>query len=100
MYKQFFKQKTDQLQQEGNYRYFLNVSKSVRHFPHFYYEQAGETKRALNFCSNDYLGMSVEEEVIGKLSFVLHQSGTGSGGTRNLSGNTNHHQSLEHTIAG
>jgi 5-aminolevulinate synthase len=100
MYEQFFKQKTDQLQQEGNYRYFLNINKSARHFPHFYYDQNGETKRAVNFCSNDYLGMSVEEEVIGKLSFVLHQSGTGSGGTRNLSGNTNHHQFLEHTIAG
>lgn len=99
MYEQFFKQKTDQLQREGNYRYFLNVNKSARHFPFFYYEQNGETKRAINFCSNDYLGMSVEEDVIGKLSFVLHQCGTGSGGTRNLSGNTNHHQSLEYTIA-
>jgi 5-aminolevulinate synthase len=99
MYEQFFKQKIDHLQQEGNYRYFLNVNKSARHFPLFYYEQTGETKRAVNFCSNDYLGMSIEEEVIGKLSFVLHQSGTGSGGTRNLSGNTNHHQSLENTIA-
>jgi 5-aminolevulinate synthase len=99
MYEQFFKQKIDQLQQEGNYRYFLNVNKSARHFPLFYYEQNGEMKRAVNFCSNDYLCKSVEEEVIGKLSFVLHQSGTGSGGTRNLSGNTNHHQSLEYTIA-
>jgi 5-aminolevulinate synthase len=99
MYEQFFKQKTDQLQQEGNYRYFLNVNKSARHFPLFYYNRNGETKRAVNFCSNDYLGMSVEEEVIGKLSFVLHQSGTGSGGTRNLSGNTNHHQFLEQAIA-
>lgn len=99
MYEFFFSNKLQQLKQEGNYRYFLNVNKSARHFPYFYYTQNGETKRAINFCSNDYLGMSVEEEVIGKLSFAIHQSGTGSGGTRNLSGTTTQHQFLENTIA-
>lgn len=98
-YKSIFEEKITTLQQSNNYRYFLNVNKSARHFPYFYYEKERETKRAINFCSNDYLGMSVDEEVIGKLSFVLHQSGTGSGGTRNISGTTNHHQSLEQTIA-
>lgn len=99
-YQDIFKQKITLLQQSNNYRYFLNVNKSARHFPYFYFDQHGETKRAINFCSNDYLGMSVDEEVISKLSFVLHQSGTGSGGTRNISGTTNHHQSLEQAIAG
>jgi 5-aminolevulinate synthase len=98
-YQSYMQQQLDALKQNGQYRYFLNVNKSARHFPVFYYEKKGETKRAINFCSNDYLGMSVEEEVIGKLSFVLHQSGTGSGGTRNISGTTQYHQSLEHTIA-
>ena len=98
-YQNIFQQKILALQESNNYRYFLNVNKSARHFPYFYFEKNGETKRAINFCSNDYLGMSVDEEVISKLSFVLHQSGTGSGGTRNLSGTTNHHQSLEQTIA-
>lgn len=98
-YENIFLDKITALQQSNNYRYFLNVNKSARHFPFFYFEQNGETRRAINFCSNDYLGMSVEEDVISKLSFVLHQSGTGSGGTRNISGTTNHHQSLEQTIA-
>jgi 5-aminolevulinate synthase len=100
MYEAFFNSKLEHLKQEGNYRHFLNVDKSARHFPYFYYTQNGETNRAINFCSNDYLGMSVEEEVIGKLSFVLHQRGTGSGGTRNLSGTTTQHQFLETTLAG
>jgi 5-aminolevulinate synthase len=99
MYDIFFKNRLEQLKKEGNYRHFLPVNKSARHFPYFYYTQNGEMKRAINFCSNDYLGMSVEEEVIGKLSFALHQTGTGSGGTRNLSGTTIHHQFLENTIA-
>ncbi len=88
-----------QLKKEGGYRYFLQLNKSARHFPVFYYESGGKSKRAINFCSNDYLGMSVEEEVIGKLSYVVHQSGTGSGGTRNISGTTLQHQSLEQTIS-
>jgi 5-aminolevulinate synthase len=98
-YTDIFQQKIKQLQESNNYRYFLNVNKSAKHFPNFYFEKNGETKKAINFCSNDYLGMSVDEEVISKLSFVLHQSGTGSGGTRNISGTTQHHQSLEQTIA-
>jgi 5-aminolevulinate synthase len=92
-------EKINALQLQGNYRYFLNVNKSARHFPNFYFEKNGQVHKAVNFCSNDYLGMSVDEEVIGKLSYVLHQSGTGSGGTRNISGTTHHHQSLENTIA-
>ncbi len=98
-YQSYLQQQLEQLKENGSYRYFLNVSKSARHFPNFYYELNGEAKRAINFCSNDYLGMSVEEEVIGKVSYVLHQSGTGSGGTRNISGTTQHHQLLEQTIA-
>jgi 5-aminolevulinate synthase len=99
-YQSYLAQQLEQLKESGAYRHFLNVSKSARHFPHFWYEQNGETKQAVNFCSNDYLGMSVAEEVIGKVSDVLHQSGAGSGGTRNISGTTPHHQSLEQTIAG
>jgi 5-aminolevulinate synthase len=43
--------------------------------------------------------MSTHEDVIAKLGFVTHRSGTGSGGTRNISGTTNHHKELERTLA-
>lgn len=95
----YLQQQLHQLKESGNYRYFLDVNKSARHFPVFYYESGGVSKRAVNFCSNDYLGMSVEEDVIAKLSFTAHHSGIGSGGTRNISGTTQHHVSLEQTIA-
>jgi 5-aminolevulinate synthase len=98
-YQKLVTDKLDQLKANGSYRYFLQLHKSARHFPVFYFEKDGVTKRAVNYCSNDYLGMSVDEDVIGKLSFVLHHSGTGSGGTRNISGTTSQHKGLEQTIA-
>ena len=89
-----------QLKESGSYRYFLDVNKSSRHFPRFYYEDANGGKRmAVNWCSNDYLCMSVHEEVISKLSFVAHNSGVGSGGTRNISGTTIYHRDLEQLLA-
>lgn len=98
-YQLYLQKQLHRLKENGDYRYFLDVNKSARHFPVFYFEKNGITKRAINFCSNDYLGMSVEEEVIAKLSFTAHHSGAGSGGTRNISGTTQHHVSLEQTIA-
>jgi 5-aminolevulinate synthase len=99
-YNQIIQQHLEQLKDSGGYRYFLDVNKSAQHFPRFYYEnENGEKKMAVNWCSNDYMGMSVQEEVIGKLSMVAYRSGAGSGGTRNISGTTIHHRELENTLA-
>ena len=99
-YQSFLKEKLQQLKDSGSYRYFLEVNKSAQHFPNFYYaDEHGQQHAAVNWCSNDYLSMSTHEEVIAKLGFVTHRSGTGSGGTRNISGTTNHHKELERTLA-
>ncbi len=99
-YQRFLKEKLQQLKENGSYRYFLEVKKSAQHFPNFYYtDTEGVYHAAVNWCSNDYLGMSTEEEIISKLGFVAHRSGTGSGGTRNISGTTDHHRELERTLA-
>lgn len=99
-YTQFFEQRLQQLRDSGSYRYFLEVNKSAQHFPKFYYQGAdGVSRAAVNWCSNDYLCMSTQEEVIAKLGFVTHRSGTGSGGTRNISGTTVHHRELEQLLA-
>lgn len=90
----------NKLKLSGAYRYFLDVNKSAQHFPQFYYEdEEGTTRRAVNWCSNDYLGQSTREELIGGWTFVAHRSGTGSSGTRNISGTTIHHRQLELTLA-
>ena len=99
-YHEILSKQLEQLKQSGSYRYFLNVDKSAKHFPRFYYKDENEKKRmAVNWCSNDYLCMSVHNEIIDKFSFVAHRSGTGSGGTRNISGTTIYHRNLEKALA-
>jgi 5-aminolevulinate synthase len=99
-YKSFLNQRLQELKDSGAYRYFLEVNKNAQHFPNFYYDdEKGQAHSAVNWCSNDYLSMSTNEDVISKLGFVTHRSGTGSGGTRNISGTTNHHKELERTLA-
>jgi 5-aminolevulinate synthase len=99
-YNNILQQKIAALKESGSYRYFLDVNKSAQHFPRFYYEnEMGEKKMAVNWCSNDYMCMSVNEDVIGKLNFISHRSGAGSGGTRNISGTTVYHKELEKTLS-
>jgi len=97
---EMLQQKLDELRSQGAYRYFLEVNKSAQHFPDFYYkDEQGHQHRAVNWCSNDYLGQSANEEVISKLSYTAHKSGAGSGGTRNISGTTVYHRELELSLA-
>ncbi len=99
-YHTLFEKSLQDLKDSGSYRYFLEVNKSAQHFPHFHYQDKENVQRsAVNWCSNDYLSMSTHEEVIAKLSFTAHRSGTGSSGTRNISGTTVHHKELESTLA-
>lgn len=99
-YQQLLKDQLAQLRKEGTYRYFLEVNKSAQHFPRFTYQDVkGDHQYAINWCSNDYLGLSSEEVLISRLGFVAHRSGTGSGGTRNISGTTNYHKELEGLLA-
>ena len=99
-YEKYLSDKLQQLKNAGSYRYFLEVNKSAQHFPQFHYTNAeGVQRSAINWCSNDYLCMSTNEDVIAKLSFVTHRSGTGSSGTRNISGTTIYHKELETTLA-
>ncbi len=99
-YRNILKEKLDLLKQNGAYRHFLEVNKSAQHFPQFYYKnEEGVQRSAVNWCSNDYLCMSTHEEIISKLSFTTHRSGSGSSGTRNISGTTIHHKELESTLA-
>ena len=51
------------------------------------------------WCSNDYLGMSRHPLVVQTVTETMIREGVGSGGTRNISGNTVRHEKLEKELA-
>lgn len=88
------------LKEDGNYRHFLTIEKNSAKLPHFNFENhLGEKKEAVNWCSNDYLGMSINPQVIDRYISVAKIAGVGSGGTRNISGTTIYHKELEEDLA-
>ncbi len=87
------------LRSSGNYRRFLTIRKEATRFPEFIWERGGVSGEAVNFSSNDYLGMGCDRSVAAAFSGAATLYGAGSGGTRNLSGTTAAHCSLERVIA-
>ena len=58
-----------------------------------------DMKDIIVWCSNDYLGMSQNTLVINKMINSIKNMGIGSGGTRNISGNSIEIVNLEKEIA-
>ncbi len=99
-YENYFAQTLDALKKQGHYRYFLEMERSAAHFPAFRYTDAqGNLAEAINFCSNDYLGQTTHPAVQAAAKAAIDQAGTGSGGTRNISGTTTFHRALEKATA-
>ncbi len=98
-YDSIVNEKLESLKDSGNYRIFLDVEKNTGTFPHFQFTLDRKKHKATNWCSNDYLGMSTNIDVIETARDVLSISGSGSGGTRNISGTTTHHKNLENSLA-
>lgn len=91
---------TDALKADGNFRTFLTLRKSAEYFPIVEFsDNQGTVRQAVNWCSNDYLAMSVSDVVRNRTVEVVSESGLGSGGTRNIAGTTLHHKQLEQTLA-
>lgn len=60
---------------------------------------ASKTEKVTVWCSNDYLGMGRNPEVLKTMHATLDEYGAGAGGTRNISGHNQHAVGLEATIA-
>lgn len=58
-----------------------------------------EGKNVINFASNDYLGLAGDSRLINAAIEVIQKHGTGSTGSRLLSGNRQLHEDLEKAIA-
>src|SRR5438094_8430775 len=96
-YEGFFNERLDALRGEGRYRVFADLDRRCGRFPRAYAHRVeGEVTV---WCSNDYLGMGQHPVVLDTMIEAVRVFGAGSGGTRNISGNTSLHVLLEQELA-
>ena len=98
-YSNFFKKELQKLRQEGLYRNFREIDRPIKKFPKADELKDDKERDVEVWCSNDYLNMSQHPEVVNETVKTLLEIGTGSGGTRNISGTSSFHTSLEKKIA-
>jgi 5-aminolevulinate synthase len=91
IYDQYFVTAIDLLKQEGRYRVFSDIERSVSKHPTIYDHK--RNKEVTIWCINDYLGMSQNLQVINAANKANSLMGVGSGGTRNIGGT--HHALVE-----
>ena len=107
-YKKYIRKQTDNHRAQGFERTFTPVYRYKDTFPftRIDFNGVNETVEKVHhntnttiWCSNDYLNMSHNPDVISRMIEVIKTVGTGSGGTRNISGSTPYHNKLEKDIA-
>ena len=94
-----FEQVIDDLKQTGKYRVFNDILRERGDFPKSIWYGPYAIKNIVNWCSNDYLGMGQNKVVIDAMHTALDQTGSGSGGTRNIGGTSHYHVALELELA-
>lgn len=99
-YNRIFQAAIDRLHDEGRYRVFIDILRERGRYPNAKcFAGHNGPKPITVWCSNDYLGMGQHPAVIAAMEDALHDVGAGSGGTRNIGGNTHFHIQLEAELA-
>jgi 5-aminolevulinate synthase len=99
-YDKIFDQAIERLHAEGRYRVFIDILRNKGAFPNARcFAGHNGPKPITVWCSNDYLAMGQHPKVIAAMEEALHNVGAGSGGTRNIGGNTHYHIELERELA-
>jgi 5-aminolevulinate synthase len=97
--KEPFKQLIKDMKSNGKYRVFNDIIRERGDFPNAIWYGPYNIKTIVNWCSNDYLGMGQHKVVLDAMHTALDQTGSGSGGTRNIGGTSHYHVALEHELA-
>jgi len=99
-YQRIFAEAIERLHAEGRYRVFIEILRNKGSFPNARcFAGHNGPKPITVWCSNDYLAMGQHPAVIAAMEEALHDVGAGSGGTRNISGNSHYHIELEAELA-
>ena len=99
-YQRIFAEAIERLHAEGRYRVFIDILRNKGSFPNARcFAGHNGPKPITVWCSNDYLAMGQHPDVIAAMEEALHDVGAGSGGTRNISGNSHYHIDLEAELA-
>ena len=95
-----FRDAVNRVRAEGRYRIFRDIRRHRGEFPlaTWYKSDLSEQKITV-WCSNDYLGMGQNPCIVDAVKQAVDAVGTGSGGTRNISGTTHYHVQLEKELA-
>jgi len=99
-YKTAFETAVGKVREEGRYRVFADLKRHCGAFPiATWTAPSGEARDVVVWCSNDYLGQGENPVVLEAMHRAIDEAGSGSGGTRNISGTTHYHVELEAEIA-
>ncbi|MBX8825892.1 5-aminolevulinate synthase [Ochrobactrum sp. SFR4] len=98
-YSRFFEAAIDRLHTENRYRVFADLERIVGRFPQAIWRHNGQAREITVWCSNDYLGMGQNPDVLKAMTDAAVSQGSGAGGTRNISGNNHPLVELEHELA-
>jgi len=99
-YKGAFSKAIEQVRSEGRYRVFADMKRRRGEFPRAVWTtEDGAERDVVVWCSNDYLGQGQNPVVLDAMHAAIDEAGSGSGGTRNISGTTHYHVELEAELA-
>ena len=96
-FEKYFIKAIEDLKSENRYREFVDIARICGDFPFAINKKNGQ--KIVVWCSNDYLGMGQNPQAISQAKKALEDYGIGSGGTRNISGNSSPILDLEKTVA-
>ena len=98
-YSEKFIASINKLKFEGRYRNFNEIERNAGQHPKALWKVNSKLYDITVWCSNDYLGMSQNSLIISSMIDAVKNMGTGSGGTRNISGNSSAIIDLEKELA-